>query len=515
MTFPPVRTRKRVKPTYLPTLTPDPAPADFSCNGLRGDCHDNLRLLVRYAPIGEIKPPARTLRKHSDRQLKQIEVSIREHGFVNPILIGSDSRVVSGHARLLAATSLGMTLVPVIALEHLTPEQLRLYAIADNRIAEQSEFDIDALTIEFEELDLLDLNLELTGFTTSQIDDMLVGAEGEAPGAGADEPQAMAITQPGDLWLLGNHRLFCGNSLEPASFEILMPGEKAQIVFADSPYNLPAKAFSSSGKHKHSDFAMAAGELSKTGFVDFLATSFRRLVENSADGSIHYQCMDWRHMGEMLAAGEQEYTELKNLVVWAKQSAGMGTFYRSQHELVFVWKNGTAPHVNNFGLGDTGRHRSNVWSYKGNSGFHRNRDAELASHPTVKNWSMVADALRDCSKRGDIVLDPFGGAGTTAIAAERTGRKARLIELDPLYCDVTIRRWEELTGQEAMLAATGQSFADVATGRGVVLDDGNAGTADDGNNVENEGEGNLNDDFDAASEDDGHGIDDLDDGEDA
>ncbi len=172
-------------------------------------------------------------------------------------------------------------------------------------------------------------------------------------------------------------------------------------------------------------------------------------------------------MGEMLAAGEQEYTELKNLVIFNKQSAGMGTFYRSQYELIFVWKNGTAPHVNNFGLGETGRYRSNVWSYKGNSGFHRDRDADLASHPTVKPWSLVADALRDCSKRGAIVLDPFGGSGTTLIAAERTRRMARLIELDPLYCDVTIRRWEKLTGLEAVLAATGQTFADVAAERGV------------------------------------------------
>ncbi len=520
MTFPPVRTRKRVKPNYLPAVTPDCASADFSCNGLHGD-QDNLRLLVRYEAIGEIKPPARALRKHNDRQLKMIEASIRENGFVNPLLIDSACRVVSGYGRLLAATSLGMALVPVIELDHLTPEQLRLYAIADNRIAEQSEFDIDALTIEFEELDLLNLNLELTGFTTSQLDDMLVGTEAEEPGGSADKPQVVAITQPGDLWLLGNHRLFCGNSLEPESFVTLMQGEKARIVFSDAPYNLPAKAFSSSGKHKHADFAMAAGEMSKVEFTAFLATSFKRLVENSIDGSIHYQCIDWRHMGEMLAAGEQEYTELKNLVIYNKQSAGMGTFYRSQHELIFVWKNGTAPHVNNFGLGDTGRFRSNVWTHRGNSGFHREREAELASHPSVKPWSLVADALRDCSKRGDIVLDPFGGAGTTAISAERTGRKARLVELDPLYCDATIRRWQKLTGLKAVLAQAGRTFAEVAADRGVVLDAGddlegeNCRGADHGHSVENGGEDKVNDNFDPASEDDGCPIDDLHDGEDA
>ncbi len=257
MTFPPVRTRKRVKPSYHPA----PASTDFSCNGLHCDPHDDLRVFVRYAPIGEVKPPARALRKHSDRQLKQIQASIREHGFVNPILIGSDNRVVSGHGRLLAATALGMTLVPVIELDHLTPEQFRLYAIADNKIAEQSEFDMEALQIEFGELDLLDLNLELTGFSTNEIDDMLVAPKGEPLAGSADKPEAIAITRPGDLWVLGNHRLLCGNSLEPASFEVLMQGEKAGIVFSDSPYNLPAKAFSSSGKYKHPDFAMAAGEI--------------------------------------------------------------------------------------------------------------------------------------------------------------------------------------------------------------------------------------------------------------
>lgn len=465
MTKSAVRTRKRV-------LSFNNADDTVTTGGTCYALHSNIRLETRYVPPGELKPPKRILRKHSDRQVKLIGASITEHGFVNPILVNSDNQIVSGYGRWLAATALGMSQVPVIEISHLSSEQLRIYAIGDNRIAEQSEFDLDELRIELKELEGLDLDLklELTGFATSGIDDLLGVTVTEAadPVDDATEVQAVAITRLGDLYQLGDHRLICGNSLEAATFDVLLGDEKAGMVFADAPYNLSSKTISGMGKHKHSDFAMAAGEMSVTEFTEFLATSFRRLVEYSVDGSIHFQCMDWRHMGEMLAAGKTEYNELKNLVVYAKPSAGMGTFYRSQHELIFVWKNGTASHVNNFGLGDTGRFRSNLWSaYKGNSGFHRDRDKELASHPTVKPWSLVADAIRDCSKRGAIILDPFGGAGTTLIAAERTRRKARLIELDPLYCDVTIRRWEKLTGCEAVLSATGQTFAELAEERGI------------------------------------------------
>jgi len=456
-----VRTRTRVKPS-----TPANINAEFSCNGL----HAGLRIAVRYSRVDKLQPPKRILRKHSDRQLKMIEASIREHGFNNPILIHDDNQIVSGYGRWLAATALGMSEVPVIALEHLTPDQIRLYAIADNRIAEQSEFDIGELRVELEELDLLDLNLELTGFSTSIIDDYLVPPN-DPPESTGPKPAAVAITRSGDIWNLGDHRLICGNSLEEATFAALMGHERAAMVFSDAPYNLAGSAISGMGKHKHADFAMAAGEMSKPEFTNFLSTSFKRLIEHSEDGSFHFQCMDWRHMREMLDAGYQEYTELKNLVTWVKQSAGMGTFYRSQMELIFVWKSGKAAHINNFGLGETGRHRSNVWSYKGNSGFHRNRDEELASHPTVKPTNLVADAIRDCSRGGDIILDPFGGSGTTILAAERTRRKARLIELDPIYCDVTIRRWEKMTDRQAVLVATGQSFAEVAAERGVPIDD--------------------------------------------
>lgn len=448
-----VRTRQRASSSEL--TVPSPLPPN------------DLRLATNYVPPDQLLPPERILRKHNARQIKMIRASITEHGFINPILVSTDYRVVSGYGRLLAAKALGMSLVPVLELRHMTPEQLRIYAIADNRIAEQSEFDFDELKLELaglESLDL-DLNIELTGFSTSEIDDLLAikvsPDEDEENEADDDQIATTAITRPGDHWQLGDHGLVCGNSLDPEVFQQLLGDEKAGTVFSDAPYNVAASSISGMGKHKHRDFAMAAGEMSVVEFTGFLASSFRLAVKYSVDGSIHFQCMDWKHMGEMLAAGRQEYTELKNLIVWAKPAAGMGSCYRSQHELVFMWKNGTAPHVNNFGLGETGRYRSNVWNYKGNSGFHRDRDAELASHPTVKPWSLVADAIRDCSKRGSIILDPFGGSGTTLIAAERTRRKARLIELDPLYCDVAIRRWQKLTGRDAILVGTGQTFSAV------------------------------------------------------
>lgn len=462
MTRPQTRIRTRVRPA--PLLQSDGEKRDLFSSEL----HGNLRLAVQYSRVEELKPPTRRLRKHNQRQLSLIEASIRQNGFANPILIDSNNQIICGVARWLAATALGLSVVPTIALHHLSPEQIRLFAIAENRIGELSEFDLGELKIELGELDGLDFDLDLTGFSTSEVDNMLVApTEGSGDEGGAEAPRTVATTRLGDVWQLGNHRLVCGDALKGETYTALLGEQKAAMVFADAPYNVPASKISGMGKHKHRDFAMAAGEMSKDEFTTFLATSFARFVEFSVHGSIHFQCIDWRHMGEMLAAGEKVYSELKNLVIYAKQSAGMGTFYRSQHELIFVWKNGTAPHTNNFGLGETGRHRSNLWTYNGNCGFHRGRDEELAAHPTVKPTDLVADAIRDCSKRGATILDPFGGSGTTLIAAERTRRSAHLIELDPIYCDVTIRRWERLTGCKAILTVTGMSFSDTAADRGM------------------------------------------------
>jgi DNA modification methylase len=286
-----------------------------------------------------------------------------------------------------------------------------------------------------------------------------------------DVPAAAAtVSRPGDLWALGAHRLLCGNALEAAAYQTLMAGELAEMVFTDPPYNVPIDGHvSGHGRVRHHDFAMASGEMSEDEFTTFLRTVLERLAGVSRDGAIHFMCMDWRHLGEMLAAGRAVCSELKNLVVWNKTNGGMGSFYRSKHELVFVWKIGTAPHVNTFDLGQHGRYRTNVWDYAGVNTMRAGRLEELAMHPTVKPVAMVADAIKDCSCRKGIILDPFMGSGTTLIAAERTGRRARGIELDPAYVEVAVWRWQSYTGKRATLVATGQSFEDVAEQRGVTL----------------------------------------------
>lgn len=460
--LPGVRTRKRVADNR-------PLPTAFVFNP------EDLRLFINYVAPADVKPPRRVLRNYSKRAMERMKRAIRGFGFIIPIVADSKGRIVVGYRRWLAAKDIGLKLVPVIEVSHLSDEQLRMFTILDNKLCEDGEWDLDELRVEFAELEALcdqfDRNIEDTGFSTAEIDNQWVAATGETQEQAEDDvPEVLriAVSRPGDVWEMGNHRLICGNSLEEQTFERLLGRERAEMVFSDAPYNLSAKTISGKGKHQHGDFAMASGEMAAPEFTHFLTTSFGLLAKFSIDGAIQFQCMDWRHMREMLEAGYGAYSELKQLVLWKKHSAGMGSFYRSQHELIFVWKSGTAAHINNFGLGETGRHRSNVWEYRGNAGFHRERDDELASHGTVKPWSMVADAIRDCSKRGGIILDPFGGSGTTAIAAERTGRKARLIEIDPLYCDVTVRRWELLTGRDAVLIETGQTFGELEAVRGCV-----------------------------------------------
>jgi DNA modification methylase len=275
------------------------------------------------------------------------------------------------------------------------------------------------------------------------------------------DPCGAAVSRHGDMWRLGEHLLLCGDALSTEPYERLLAGEKAQLVIADAPYNVRINGNVTS-KSLHREFLMASGEMSSKDYTDFLTRAFANLITFSEDGSIHFLFIDWRHLAELLAAGEQ-FTELKNLICWNKQTAGMGSFYRSQHELIFAFKNGSKPHINNFGLGEKGRHRSNIWDYPGLSGWGRARDSELAMHPTVKPLAMIADAIKDCSKKNGIVLDCFGGSGTTLIAAERTGRRARLIELDPLYVDVIIRRFEAATGRKALLDHCGRSFESVAS----------------------------------------------------
>lgn len=428
-------------------------------------------LAIQYRPPGELRAAARCTRTHSRKQLAQIAASIRQFGFVSPILVDARGEVVAGHDRLEAAKSLKLESVPTVRPDHLSEAQLRAYRIADNRLAELAGWDANLLALELGELATLDIGceLEVTGFETGDIGRLLAavtGTEEDAAEDAAPQPEADPVSRPGDLWLLGRHRLLCADARLRASYELLLDGGRAQLVFTDPPYNVPVQGHVSGlGKVRHREFAMASGEMTEAEFTGFLAGLFAELVAATVDGAIHFVCMDWRHMLEVLTAGRRAYTELKNLCIWNKDNGGMGTFYRSKHELVFVFKSGTAPHINTFGLGEGGRYRTNVWDYAGVNSFRAGRDDELAMHPTVKPVAMVMDAIRDCSRRGGLVLDPFGGSGTTLIAAERTGRDGRLLEIDPLYVDVTIRRWQALTGQAAQLAGTDQTFDKVATER--------------------------------------------------
>jgi DNA modification methylase len=416
--------------------------------------------------IDQLRPNERNARKHSPKQISQIARSIKRFGFLNPILIDEANRIVAGHGRVEAAKLLGLETVPALRVEQLSDEEKRAYLIADNKLAENAGWDREILSIELQGLADLGFDVELTGFDGPELEVLLDSGDSPAHPTAADEIPELSpncpVSKHGDLWSLGEHRLICGDARHRASFEMLMSGDTAQMVFVDPPYNVKIGGHASGkGRVKHREFAVASGEQTSAQYQKFLEDAFFLLAKYSADGSIHFSCIDWRHLQEMLTAGWRAYTELKNLVVWNKTNAGMGSFYRSQHELILVWKRGRAKHVNNFGLGQHGRHRTNVWSYAGANAFGADRLAEIAMHPTTKPVALVADAIRDCSRRGDIVLDSFGGSGTTLIACEGTHRKARLIELDPLYCDLIVRRWQQLTGLKAVHAVTGRPFETV------------------------------------------------------
>lgn len=422
--------------------------------------------------IAALRPYSRNARTHSRKQLKQIAASIERFGFTNPVLVSDDGEIIAGHGRVEAAKLLGITSVPTLALSHLSEAERRAYVLADNKLALNAGWDKEILAIEFQGLIDLDFDVELTGFSLAEIDfaiDEAGDADPDAVDAADDLVPVVTgppVTRMGDLWLLGRHRLLCGDTRSPADIDRLMDGARADLVFTDPPYNVAIDGnVCGLGSVKHREFAFASGEMSQTQFTGFLSETLGNIRRVMRDGAIAYVCMDWRHMGEVLAAGEQAFTELKNLVVWNKTNGGMGAFYRSKHELVFVFKQGTAEHTNSFGLGETGRYRTNVWDYAGISSIGAGRSEELAMHPTVKPVALIADAIRDCSRRGEIVLDGFGGSGSTLIAAEKTGRAARLIEYDPLYCDTIIRRWEKYTGKRATLETTGSIFEDVADER--------------------------------------------------
>jgi len=420
------------------------------------DPNHGLALQIVYRPIGELTPPPRRLRKVNTRQDAAIRAVIKECGNLDPLLITPEGRIVCGYARWRAAVDLGLEEVPTITISHLSDEQLRIYAIAEEKLGELGEWDREALRLEFAELELnVDLDLELTGFTMGEIDGLLIeteAAERTLPGLPSHQP----VSLRGDLWQLGKHRLYCGNALEEQSYRILMGRERAQIVFCTPPCS---ETMDDTASVERAGSEMVTSGNHELELASILSSIFALMSRFSADGSIHYHCADWRHQRAMLSAGEAVYPRLCDLVVWHKNNASAGSCYRSQHELIYVWQVGNGPPINNVASGDASRYRTNVWAYDG--------DEEFAEHRASKPVALIADALRDCSRRGGIVLDAFAGSGSTLMAAQHTGRQARLIEIDPGCCDKAIERWQAKTGQEAMHAESGKSWTDVAAERGV------------------------------------------------
>ncbi len=425
------------------------------------------RLNIEYMDVAKLSPHPANARTHSKKQITQISRSLRKFGFRLPILVRRDGVIIAGHGRVDAAKLISIERVPVVFCDGMSDDETRAYMIADNKLAENADWDMEALGDEFKSLFALDLDFDLTitGFEMPEIDFLIDGGESLGDGHADHVPQVSGlfdITTLGDIWEVGRHRVMCGDARDHSCFEALLDGRKADVVFTDPPYNVKIDGnVCGLGTVRHREFAMASGEMSEDEFVEFLETVFSHMTNFTKDGSIHFVCMDWRHIHEMLTAGRTHYSELKNICVWNKTNGGMGSLYRSKHELVAVYKNGKGAHTNNVQLGKHGRNRTNVWDYPGISSFTSTRDNALTMHPTVKPVNMIADALLDCSKRCDIVLDCFGGSGSTLIAAEQTGRDACVMEIDPAYVDVIIRRFQEFTGECAHLVESGTSFNDI------------------------------------------------------
>src|SRR5258705_10620282 len=413
------------------------------------------RRQLLFVAIGDLIPDPHNPRKHGRAQISAIARSIEAFGFNAPILVDKKTKSVAGHGRYEAAMLLGIDKVPVILLDHLTPTQAKAYLLADNQLTDRSTFDDNKLAIQLKELSdlVLDFDIEAIGFEPPEIDLRIQSLDSALEEA--DDRFELAtgpvVSRTGDLWLLGSHRLYCGSALDATNYDALSNGEKAAAAITDAPYNLKIDGHvSGNGRTKHREFGIAYGEMSEAEFTDFLHQTFQRISAYCRDGALIYSFMDWRHMAEILAAGRAANLDLLNLCVWAKTNGGMGSLYRSRHELVFVFNSGKDPHTNNIQLGRFGRNRSNVWNSPGANSFARSGPKkQLESHPTVKPIALVADAILDCTPPNDIVLDPYVGSRTTILAGQRTGRRCPPIEIDRRYVDPGIKRWERLTKQEA------------------------------------------------------------------
>lgn len=409
-------------------------------------------LQIVYRAPGDLAPDPRNARTHSKKQVGQIAESIRVFGFTNPILADPEGNVIAGHGRLRAAKEMGLETVPIITLDGLTEPQKKALRLADNKIALNAGWDTEILKLELAALSLpeIDIDLTLTGFSPGEIDVVL--AESDDP----DDEVIPAVPEsprvrPGDIWQLGEHRIACGDGRDIAFLQRLVgEGETIDCAFLDPPYNVKINGHANA-KGRHREFAMASGEMSESEFRTFLTDTLGACARVSREGAIHFVCMDWRHLEDVTSSVSDVYDTLLNICVWNKSNAGMGSLYRSKHEMVFVYRVGEASHINNVELGKHGRNRTNVWDYPSVNSMQGSRREDLALHPTVKPVAMVADAYCDVTKQNDLVLDIFLGSGTSLIAAERVGRRFRGLDIDPAYVDLAMQRWGDVTGTEPVL----------------------------------------------------------------
>ncbi len=427
------------------------------------------KLEILNRRIADLLLDPKNSRAHSVTQLKRIARSIERFGFVVPVLITASGELIAGHGRVIAAQRVGLKEVPAILIDHLSDEEIKAFRVADNRLAELATWDKKLLGEALKELSELNFDIELTGFDMGECDLLIEGLEisGEDKADPVDDLPAdsgPAVTEQGDLWTCGDHRLLCGDAQKEESYDRLMGDERAVMVFTDPPYGVPINGHvSGKGRIRHREFVQGSSRSTEGQRIEFLSQALLPMTRGCTDGAIVTVAMDWAHAFELLTASRSVGVDLKAICVWEKTNGGMGSLYRSQHELFFVFKVGAAPHINNIQLGRFGRTRTNIWRYAGMSSFGGRKTEEgnlLELHPTVKPIALVQDAILDVSNRGSIVLDPFAGSGSTLIACERTGRRARLMELDPRYCDAIVRRWQAYTGERARHAVTGRFFAE-------------------------------------------------------
>lgn len=432
---------------------------------------------IELLPTGQLRPNPRNARTHQKRKIRDLAKEIKALGFIGAIIVDETGTILAGHARHAAAKLLGLQSVPTITAVGLSEAQKRAFVLADNKFSERAGYDREILVQELQELAVLlphlDLDLSITGFEFGEID-VLFDETGESKPEPEDAVPPTAgptVTRRSEIWQLGKHRLLCGDARDAGAYAGLMQDERATMVFTDPPFNVAVHGHvQGRGRHKHAEFAFASGEMSEGEFRAFLKLCLGAAAEVSRDGALHYVFIDWRHVETLISVGRDVYGSMLNLVVWNKTNAGQGSFYRSQHELIGVFRVGEGAHQNNVELGRHGRNRTNIWTYAGVNSFGAGRDDALARHPASKPVALVADAMRDCTSKGDLVLDGFLGSGTTIMAAEKVGRRCYGIEYEPAYVDVIVRRWQAYTHQDAVLLGDGRSFDEIAAERLVAPD---------------------------------------------